>query len=80
MTKVIDEYCFACDENFPCSCSDAQGYSDEGIVCPHCGYREEDLDSWMYTEDEDEMCCSSCEKMFVYSAYVSTTWSTRKME
>ena len=46
------------------------------IICPHCGY--EDQDSWEMTKDSGEVNCSRCDKEFFVERDVTVTYSTSK--
>jgi hypothetical protein len=50
----------------------------DGIVCPHCGYNEED-DLFEYP-DADEKICNHCEKSFSFERDIQVTYSTQKIE
>lgn len=49
------------------------------LVCPYCGYREDE--SWEIREtDCDEFECSSCGKAFMYSAEVRLEFTSWEVE
>lgn len=49
-------------------------YTDE-ITCPHCDYAH--LDSWELTPNEDELQCSTCGKLFIYTRNIAVSYSTK---
>ncbi len=56
---------------------------DEGtkIVCPHCGYIEEDCpeSSALYEEQDDyEYLCQECEQEFLLQVHVVVTYISKK--
>ena len=51
---------------------------EDEIVCPYCGQRE--LDSWEYTEEDDEYECGSCGRTSVLAVHIRVTYSTITME
>lgn len=48
-------------------------------VCPHCGYENRDYLDVVYDE-EYELSCDSCHKIFYVHVYIDITYSTRKIE
>lgn len=53
------------------------------IVCPHCGYRDDD--SWeighsVSAGDTDKTQCGQCGKPFNVEYHVTVTYSTRKLQ
>ncbi|MEH0154661.1 hypothetical protein V6R21_18960 [Limibacter armeniacum] len=39
------------------------------IVCPHCGYEDEDVDE--YHDNEGESRCGNCNRWFLYERHFS---------
>lgn len=54
-------------------------FSEDGIVCPHCGYLEDDSEvKYDSFDDSYTMECGSCDKeMYVFPS-VSWSWETKK--
>jgi hypothetical protein len=53
---------------------------NEGPVCPHCGYEEKEPESVPYQEGETTQHCGSCLETFICDTWVSTSWTTSKVE
>ena len=53
---------------------------EQDIVCPYCGYRMEDDDSYFIREQEGEYECPECEKTFYFQACIDITYSTQRKE
>lgn len=60
-------------------------WSDEFVICPHCGYAiptdlgYEDFPE-IYEDGDHEIDCPECEKTFVLETAVSYSWETKKKE
>ena len=52
--------------------------SENAIKCPYCNH--EFSDSWEYDEEDDQATCESCDRQFNLSVYVSTTYSTSRID
>lgn len=50
-------------------------FTDE-IVCPYCGY--EYSECYEFSEDDDEILCDQCDKIFSYSRHMEVTYTTTK--
>ena len=48
------------------------------LVCPYCGYKDED--AWELSDNESETYCSRCDKEFAYTRHVSISYSTSKID
>ena len=48
------------------------------IVCPYCGY--EFINSWEYTESEDEVSCQRCDQSFNLSVEIEISYTTSKID
>ena len=61
---------------------DDEQYSNDGAVCPYCGYLHEppETDYTIYNESLDEYECDHCGKTFKMSLYISYSWTTSKKE
>lgn len=46
------------------------------MVCPECGYIEED--SWELPDDEDSFECRDCGLKFSYESYTQKTFTSKK--
>ena len=44
------------------------------IICPYCG--DEIEDSWQYDDDEDEIQCEYCNKIFHYERHTTIKYTT----
>lgn len=52
-------------------------YSDEGIVCPYCGYIYEEPEA-IYDQEIEKLECPSCEKNMDVRVEISWNWTTSK--
>jgi len=54
------------------------------ITCPHCGYVDEEMSEYPWgpkfekDEDEVETMCTWCDKWFVVTLHIDSTFSTSK--
>lgn len=48
----------------------------ENIVCPYCGYEDEDSFEQYVDEDEKLISCDSCNKKFYATRNIEVTYST----
>ena len=48
-------------------------FMEDNIICPYCDYEE--CDSWDYSENDEEFQYPSCEKKFIMSIDVKTTYT-----
>jgi DNA-directed RNA polymerase subunit RPC12/RpoP len=53
-------------------------YREKYITCPWCGYQN--CDSWEYSDDDEEIPCGSCGRLFDLEVHHETTYTTRKSE
>ncbi|MBR1738310.1 MAG: hypothetical protein IJ736_15110 [Firmicutes bacterium] len=59
-------------------------WSDEFVICPHCGYADptewgfEDFPE-IYEDGEHEVECPECEKKFVLETHISYFYKTKKL-
>ena len=53
-------------------------YKEDRIICPWCGYKNED--SWEYVESEDGVECDRCGKLFNLEVDHEITYTTRKSD
>lgn len=52
----------------------------ETIVCPFCGWKDNDSWEWLNGEEGDgESECGECEKPFAVSRHVTVAYSTQKL-
>lgn len=51
-------------------------FQTAGIVCPNCGYTDED-DLFEYEADEGEIECQNCHTDFIYTRNIEITYSTK---
>ena len=63
-----------------CECGDAEGYCDDGAVCPYCGHKEFSYENEGYLCDETNNSneCTNCGKEYIVDLYVSYTWTTSR--
>lgn len=63
-----------------CTCGGTEGYSDDGAICPYCGYLNtaSDSEGFLFDEGIDEYDCRMCEETFIVGAYVVWSWTTTK--
>lgn len=54
-------------------------YEDE-IVCPYCGYRMEDTESYYIGQGQGEDECPECGKTFDFEVHIEVTYSTSRKE
>ena len=57
-------------------------WSDDGAVCPYCGYINEaqESDGALYTQDTETYTCDHCDKQFRVEVDWTFDWTTRKIE
>ena len=57
-------------------------WSDEGAVCPYCGYLNspDDGDYELYDDGLDEWTCGTCGKKFKMRLYVRYSWETSTLD
>lgn len=53
-------------------------FTDEGIICPHCFYRQGD--EWEMNDEEDNFTCVNCEKKFSYTKDITVYYSSSLLE
>lgn len=60
-------------------------FSSEYVICPYCGnpmetnFGYEDFPE-IYEEDDHEIECPECEKLFILNTHVSYSWDTKKLK
>ena len=55
-------------------------FREDLVTCPYCGWKDED--SWEYgvEEEEHEVVCPDCDKIFILEVCVSVTYSTERTD
>lgn len=54
-------------------------FEDE-VVCPYCGNRMEDYDSFFIQQGDGECKCDECGKTFNFTTHIEVTYSTSRKE
>jgi len=47
-------------------------------VCPYCGYQDKHWREWLGNDEGGEQHCCRCGEKYLWHAYMSVTWETRK--
>jgi len=57
-------------------------YIDDGIVCPYCGYKDEETWEYPVSSDDDEalVTCVNCDKHFTLNLSVDYYYTSTKVE
>lgn len=58
-------------------------WSNDGAVCPYCGYinKPHENDNYeLYDDMTDEFSCNNCNKRFKVYVNISHDWETKKLE
>jgi len=78
----MTEVCFYCTDKFEsCKCGEAEGWSDEGAVCPYCGHVDlaKNSEGYLYNEASETNSCVRCGKDYKMELHVSHSWSTERI-
>ena len=53
-------------------------FNNDEVVCPYCGYKDED--TFEYNEDESEVECLHCNRKFVYVREICVKYTTHRID
>ena len=79
----MKEICNNCRENIAeCECGETEGYSNEGAICPYCGYTDlaSESEGYIFDESNDTNDCPACDKEYEMDSYISHSWTTNKIK
>jgi anaerobic ribonucleoside-triphosphate reductase len=79
----MTELCYTCNEHIhKCDCGETEGFSEEGAVCPYCGWVDlaSESEGYIYNKSNETNRCPRCTKEYEMWLNISYSWETHRTE
>ena len=59
---------------------ETETFYESDVVCPYCGYRIADIESYYVRQGQGEEQCPNCNKVFYFETNIEITYSTSRKD